>query len=101
MRVYETLDVGSIPTEDANFMHDVNDRIRCDCKNSFRVIDSKPYWRLISCTVCKRIWWFTCSGRRLREVRDEKAALEMQQIILEKYTPALIAQLEELRRPKP
>ena len=50
-------------------MHDKNDKISCGCGNKFTVFETAKCWRLMSCTLCRRIWWIKCSGRRLVEYR--------------------------------
>ncbi len=78
--VSETSNRGSNPCEGAKFMHDENDKISCGCGNKFKVFEPSKRWRLMSCIKCRKVWWITCSGRRLRgqmksvrvEGKDEK-----------------------------
>ena len=65
-------------------MHDSNDKITCDCGNKFTVFDTCYQQRFMSCLQCKKVWRIGLSGRRLYSVNEE----------------ALLAQLEELQRPK-
>lgn len=55
----------------------MSDTISCGCGNKFNVFETSHQWRPMSCIKCRRGWWITCSGRRLKGMRSEEEQIEM------------------------